>query len=50
MEMSNEERKEFRASMTSEDREKDGLARQEVSEELGHRRSQVSSNYVSSWR
>jgi hypothetical protein len=36
--------------MTLEDREKYRLAGQEVSEELGHGRSQVSSNYVGSWR
>jgi hypothetical protein len=36
--------------MTQEDREKDRLARQEVSEELGHGRSQVASNYIGSWR
>lgn len=48
--MTSEERKAFRASMTAEDREKDRVARQEVSLELGHGRSQVSSNYVGSWK
>jgi hypothetical protein len=48
--MTVEERKEFRDLMTQEDREKDRLARQEVSEELGHGRSQVASNYIGSWR
>lgn len=48
--MTDQERKDFRSAMTAEDKEKDRVARQEISEELGHGRSQVSSNYVGSWK
>ena len=47
--MTPEERKEFRAGMSSEQKELDRSARSEISHELGHGRSQVSSNYVGSW-
>jgi site-specific recombinase XerC len=48
--LSLEERKAFRASMTPEMRETDRAARSAISEELGHGRRQVSSNYVGSWK
>ena len=48
--MTDEERRGFRGSMSPEQKELDRRVRLEISEELGHGRSQVTSNYVGSWK
>jgi integrase len=48
--LSDGERREFRASLTRDMRELDRSVRMTISEELGHGRSQVTSNYVGSWK
>lgn len=46
---SGEERAHFRASFTQDDKNTDIEARRQISEELGHGRVDVVSNYVGSW-
>jgi integrase len=48
--LTDEERRTFRGSMSKEARELDRSVRLEISHELGHGRTQVSSNYIGSWR
>lgn len=48
--MNKEERMAFRAGMTKDQKELDRSVRSQLSEELGHGRMQVTSNYVGSWK